>query len=216
MLERLAAAPKQFFQLMRTSKVGALVIVKTGGVAQQWRVSSIKIATGTLVTIKFENSKMTVDESWVALDANSNCLFLQSLGFFGDMTLKRTTNSFQIWRDIHNPGKMINGEALIVSLEWTIYGSSGENKQGLPASQSKPEAWLADRFFWKAWVKDNEPHQRLLAESIKWVCMKEEPVWGNKVLNERLTAALDNCFSNGRTVAALEFLVLSLTVVKPH
>jgi len=63
MLKRLAAAPKQIFPEMRTPKVGALVIVKTGGVAQQWRVSNIKIATGTFVTIKFENSKMTVGES---------------------------------------------------------------------------------------------------------------------------------------------------------
>ena len=50
MLKRLAAAPKQIFPEMRTPKVGALVIVKTGGVAQQWRVSNIKIATGTFVT----------------------------------------------------------------------------------------------------------------------------------------------------------------------
>jgi len=56
-LERLAASPKQPFPITRTSKVGALVVVKTGGVAQQWRVSNIKIATGTLVTIKFENSE---------------------------------------------------------------------------------------------------------------------------------------------------------------
>jgi len=63
MLERLAAAPKQSFPETRTHRVGALVIVKTGGVAQQWRVSNIKIATCTLVTIKFENSEMIVDES---------------------------------------------------------------------------------------------------------------------------------------------------------
>ena len=65
MLQRLAAAPKKSFPETKTPKVGALVIVKTGGVAQQWRVSNIKIATGTLVTINFENSAMTVDVSWV-------------------------------------------------------------------------------------------------------------------------------------------------------
>ena len=73
MLKRLAAAPKPCFPEMRTLKVGALVIVKTGGVAQQWRLSNIKIATGTLITIKFENSEMTVDESWFVIDANSDC-----------------------------------------------------------------------------------------------------------------------------------------------
>jgi len=133
-------------------------------------------------------------------------VFNQRLGFFGNMALKRTTNSCQVWRDILNPVKMMNGEALMVLLEWTIYGFSGENKQGLPASQSK--TWLADRSFWQSWVKENEPHQRLLAESVKWVRMKEEPVWGNEVVIERLTAALDTCFS-GRTVAALGFPVSS-------
>ena len=89
MLERLAATPKQSFPATRAPKVGALVIVKTGGVAQQWRVSNIKVATGTLVTIKFKNSEMIVDESWFVFDANSGSLFLQRLGFFGDMALKR-------------------------------------------------------------------------------------------------------------------------------
>ena len=128
MLERLAAAPKQSFPETRTPRVGALVIVKTGGVAQQWRVSNIKIATGTLVTIKFENSEMIVDDSWFVFDANSGSLFLQRLGFFGDMALKRTTNSYKVWRDILNPEKMMDGEALMVLLEWTIYGFSGEKK----------------------------------------------------------------------------------------
>jgi len=117
MLERLAAAPKPSFPEMKMLKVGALVIVKTGGVAQQWRVSNIKIATGTLVTIKLENSEMTVDESWFVFDANFDCWGLQRLGFFGDMALKHTTNSFQVWRDILNPGKMMNGEALMVLLD---------------------------------------------------------------------------------------------------
>jgi len=88
---------------------GRLVIVKTGGVTQQWRVSSIKIATCTLVTIKFENVEMIVDKSWFVFDANFGSLFLQRLGFFGDMALKRTTNSYEIWRDILNPARMMDG-----------------------------------------------------------------------------------------------------------
>jgi len=92
MLESLAAAPKQSFPATRTPKVGALMILKPGGVAQQWMVSNIKIATGTLVTIKFENSEMIVNETWFVFHANSGSLFFQGLGFFGDMVLKRTTN----------------------------------------------------------------------------------------------------------------------------
>jgi len=111
----------------------ALVIVKSGGVAQQWMVSNIKIVTSTLVTIKFENSEMIVDKSCFVFDANSGSLFLQRLGFFNDMALKRTTNSNEVWRDILNPERMLDGEALMVSLDWTIYGFSGEKELGLPA-----------------------------------------------------------------------------------
>jgi len=182
------------------------VIVKTGGVAQQWRVSNIKIATGTLVTIKFENSEMTVDASWFVFDANSGSLFLQRLVFFGDVALKRTTNSYEVWRDILNSEKMMDGEALMVLLERTIYGFSGENKLGLPASQSK--TWLADRSFWQSWVNQNEPQHIPPVKFIKWVCMKEEPVWGNEVVKDKLSTALDTCFS-GQTVAALGFTALS-------
>ena len=39
--------------------------------------------------------------------------------------------------------------------------------------------------------------------------MKEEPVWGNsEVVNDKLSTALDTCFS-GQTVAALAFTALS-------
>jgi len=87
-------------------------------------------------------------------DANSDRLFLQGLGFFGDRALKRTTNLFQVWRDILNPGKMMNGEALMVLLEWTIDRLSCKNKQGLPASQSK--TWQASRSFWQSWVSSSK------------------------------------------------------------
>jgi len=148
---------------------------------------------------------MAVDESWFVFDANSNCWVLQQLGFFGDMAPKRTTNSFQVWRDILNPEKMMNGEALVVLLEWTIYGFSSEKELGLPASQSK--TWLADRSFWQSWVKENEPQHIPPVKCIKWVC-KEEPVRGNEVVNDKLSTALDTCFS-GQTVAALGFTALS-------
>ena len=71
---------------------------------------------------------MLVDKSWFVFDANSGSSFLQRLGFFGDMALKRTTNSYEVWRDILNPERMMDGEALMVLLEWTIYGFSGEKK----------------------------------------------------------------------------------------
>ena len=60
-------------------------------------------------------------------------------------------------------------------------GSLVKKKLGLQVSQSK--TCLADWSFWHSWDKDNKPHQRSLAESIKWVCMKEEPVWSNEVVN---------------------------------
>jgi len=66
---------------------------------------------------------------------------------------------------------------------------------------------MADRSFWQSWVKENEPQHILLVKCIKWVCMKEEPVWGNEVVNDKLSTALDTCFS-GQTVAALGFTAL--------
>jgi len=88
MLVRLAAVPKQSFPEMRKTKVGKLGTVQTGGAAQQWRFSNIKIATDIFVTIKFGNSKVTVDESWFLFDVTSDCLILHQLGFFDDMALK--------------------------------------------------------------------------------------------------------------------------------
>jgi len=61
------------------------------------------------------------------------------------MVLKRTTNSIEIWRNILNPEKMMDGETLMVVLEWTIHWSSGNDKLGLPETQSK--TWLVDRSF---------------------------------------------------------------------
>jgi len=75
-------------------------------------------------------------------------------------------------------------------------------KLGLPASQSK--TWLAKCDFWQSWVKENEPQHIPLVKCIKWVCMKEEPVWGNGVVNDKLSTALDTYLS-GQTVAALGF-----------
>ena len=37
--------------------------------------------------------------------------------------------------------------------------------------------------------------------------MKEEPVWGNEVVNDKLSTALDTCFS-GQTGVALAFTAL--------
>jgi len=64
MLERLAANPKQSFPEMRKLKVGALMTIKTAGVAQQWtRGQQHQDCHSTFVKIKFENSEMTVNES---------------------------------------------------------------------------------------------------------------------------------------------------------
>ena len=116
MLEKMASVPIQFFPETWKPKIGAPVIVYTGGVAQQWRVNHIKKAIGTSVSIKFENSIMTVDKIWFTIDTNLGSLVLQRLGFFSNMALKRTTNSIEIWLNILNPEKMMDGEALMVLL----------------------------------------------------------------------------------------------------
>jgi len=89
--------------------------------------------------------------------------------------------------------RMMDGEALMVLLEWTIHGYSMEDKLGLPASQSK--TWLVDRSFWQSWVQKNEPQRIPPGKGSKWVCMEEEPVLGTEVVHDRLRTALDARFS---------------------
>ena len=75
---------------------------------------------------------MIVDKSWFTFDTNLGSLVLQRLGFFSNMAPKRTTNSTEIWCNILNPEKMMDGEALMMLLEWTIppdrtsHGKEGE------------------------------------------------------------------------------------------
>jgi len=193
MLEKMALVPIQSFPETWKPKIGAPVIVYTGGAAQQWSVNHIKKGIGTAITMGFEDSEMIVDKSWFTFDTNLGSLVLQRLGFFSDMVLKRTTNSIEIWRNILNPEKMMDGEALMVLLEWTIHGSSGNDKLGLPEAQSK--TWLVDRSFWQSWEQKNEPRHVPPGKCSNWVCVAEEPVWGTEVIHDRLRKSLDICFS---------------------
>ena len=116
MLEKMTLVPIQSFPETWKPKIGAPVIVYTGGAAQQWRVNHIKKAIGTSITIEFENRVMIADKSWFTFDTNLGSRVLQRLGFFSDMVLKRTTNQIEIWRNILNLEKMMDGEVLTVLL----------------------------------------------------------------------------------------------------
>ena len=120
---------------------------------------------------------------------------LQRLGFFNDSILKRTTNSIEIWRNILNPDKMMDGETLTVLLEWTIHGSPSNDALGLPKAQSK--TWLVDRSFWQSWEQNNEPQPVPWVNCKEWVCIEREPIWGTEVVHNRLFQLLDTCFSTG-------------------
>jgi len=113
-LERIALTPQQSFPEMRPITVGTLVTIYTGGHPQLWKVSHAGLDSGTF---EHENCVTTVDKSWVTFDIQVGTLVLQRLGFFNDSILKRSTNSFEIWRNILNPHKMMNGETLTVLLE---------------------------------------------------------------------------------------------------
>jgi len=117
---------------------------------------------------------MIVDKSWFMFDTNLGSLVLQRLGFFSDIALKRTTNSIKIWRNILNPEKMMDGEALMVLLEWTIHGSSSNDELGLPEAHSK--IWMVDRSFWQSWEQKNEPQHVPPGKCSDWVCVEIEPV----------------------------------------
>ena len=116
------------------------VTIYTGGHPQCWQVSHVGPDSGTSVTLEYENCVTTVDKSWVTFDSQVGTLVLQRLGFFNDSISKRTTNSFEIWQNILNPDKMMNGETLTVLLEWTLHGSPTHDTLGLPMAQSK--TWL--------------------------------------------------------------------------
>jgi len=87
----------------------------------------------------------------------------------------------------------MDGEALMVLLEWTIHGSSVNDKLGLPEAHSKK--WLVDRSFWQSWEQKNEPQCIPPGKCNNWVCIEEEPVWGTEVTYDRLRKSLDTCFS---------------------
>ena len=108
---------------------------------------------------------MLVDKSWFVFDANSGSSFLQRLGFFGDMALKRTTNSYEVWRDILNPERMMDGEALMVLLEWTIYGFSGEKKKYACRHHKARRGWLTGLFSSSGIRKTNPSTHRQSSES---------------------------------------------------
>jgi len=190
MLERMASVPNQSFQDTWQPTTGAPVTVYTGGEAQKWRVSHIRQGIGTSITIKYEHSEMIVDKSWSRFDTNMGSLVLQRLGFFSDIALKRTTNSIEIWRNILNPDKMMDGEMMTVLLEWTIHGN---DELELPKAQNK--TWLVDRSFWQSWEQNNEPQLVPLVRCKEWVCIEREPIWDTEVTHDRLCKMLDIGFS---------------------
>ena len=176
LLERIALTPQQSFPDVRPITAGTPVTIYTGGHPQLWKVSHVGPDSGTSVTLEHENCVTTVDKSWVTFDIQVGTLVLQRLGFFNDSISKRTTNSFEIWQNILNPDKMMNGETLTVLLEWTIHGSPTNDTLGLPTAQSK--TWLVDRSFWQSWEQNNKPLP-VPWDSKEWVCIDQEPVWGH-------------------------------------
>ena len=136
---------------------------------------------------------MTLDKSWFTFDTNLGSLVLQRLGFFSNMAPTRITNTIEIWRNILNPEKWMDSEALMVLLEWTIHGCSGKDKLGLPEAHNK--TWLVNRSFWQSWEQKNEPQHVPAGKCSNWVCVEEEPVWGTEVIQDRLRKFLDTCFS---------------------
>jgi len=74
--ETMLAVPIQSFPETRMPKIGELVTVYTGNTAERWKFNHIRKGIGTTVTIKFEDSEMTVDQSWFTFDTNRGSLLL--------------------------------------------------------------------------------------------------------------------------------------------
>jgi len=93
----------------------------------------------------------------------------------------------------------MDGEALMVLLEWTIYGCSGKGKLGLPEAHTKTsnkipahtKTWLVDRSFWQSWEQKNETKLVTPEKCSNWICVEDEPVWGTEVKHNRLRKLLD-------------------------
>ena len=92
----------------------------------------------------------------------------------------------------------MDGEALMVLLEWTIYGCSGKDKLGLPEAHTK--TWLVDRSFWQSWEQKNKPKLVTPEKCSNWICVEDEPVWGTEVKHNRLRKLLDTCFSEHQKI----------------
>jgi hypothetical protein len=167
-LEGIALTPQQSLPEMGPITAGTPVTIYTGGHAQIWKISHSGPDSGPSATLKHGNCVFTVDKSWLTFDIEVGTLVLQRLGFFNDSIQKCTTNSFEIWRNILDPDKMMDGETLTVLLEWTIHGSPKNDTLGLPMTQSK--TWLVDRSFWQSWEQNNEPLP-VPWESKEWVCI---------------------------------------------
>ena len=178
LLEKIAQTPQQSFTDMRPITAGTLVTINTGGHPQRWKVSQLGLDSDTSVTLEKTNCVITVDKSWVTFDSQVGTHVLQRLGFFKDSVTKCTTNSYEIWQNILNPDKMMNGETLLVLLEWTIYGSPIIETLGLPMALSN--TWLVGRSFWQSWEQNNKPLP-VSWESKEWVCLDQEPVWGTVI-----------------------------------
>ena len=86
----------------------------------------------------------------------------------------------------------MNGETLMVLLEWTIHGSPTIEILGLPPAPNN--TWLVDRSFWQSWELNNKPLP-VSWESTEWVCIDQEPVWGTAIDHVEMSTTLDLCFS---------------------
>jgi len=105
----------------------------------------------------------------------------------------------------------MDGEILMVLLEWTTHGNPSREELGLPKAQDT--SWLVDRSFWQSWVQNNEPQKVPLATRKEWVCIDREPTWGTEVSHNGLCKLLDTCFSTRTTegeTSARQYALLDL------
>jgi len=98
--------------------------------------------------------------------------------------------------------KMMTDEIFGTVLTVNIYGHSKE----LQLSTSLAKTWILNESFWNTWHKINTQEK---ASGRRWVCLEEEPVWGNEVLRQEISAFLDKRQSNIKSLSlSLEELSL--------
>jgi len=173
--------------------VGSQVYFTCGEVFRMGTVSKFKNGGGNEnQIIQMQDKLVEVGQSWVTRDEREDGFVLEKLGFSHQGT-DRITSDQDRW-DILTPEKKMTDEIFGNLLTVSIYGHSKE----LQLRTSLTKTWILNVSLWNKWHKANTGEE---ASGQRWVYLVEEPVWGNQVLRQEMTAFLDEMHRNNKPLS---------------